>query len=192
MRWPYVKISGFAPARPTNGLSGGTVPSSRMRRVLPTWVPRSCAFMRRLLSSVPVQQSRSRSPTVTYSVSSGPNRILPPKLPPVSQASATKISRTSLSCRPSNRPRATRERRAALAALRVRQIDELIRREPRVQREPFELVAGRDALGRPNGLGDELRRLESSARARCARRRASSDRRARARCSTDGRARSRP
>ena len=42
--------------------------------------PRSCAFMRRLLSSVPVQQSRSRSPTVTYSVSSGPNRILPPKI----------------------------------------------------------------------------------------------------------------
>ncbi len=97
-------------------------------------------------------------------------------LPPVSHASATKISRTPLSFRPSKRPRATASVVPRSPTLRIGKIDEPVSREARVQREPLELVAVRDALGRPHGLGDRACRFESGARGRCARRRASSDR----------------
>src|SRR5918993_584303 len=42
VRWPIVKISGLASARPTNGLSGGTLPSSVSRRILPPSVLGDC------------------------------------------------------------------------------------------------------------------------------------------------------
>ena len=42
LRWPYDQISRFAPARVTNGLSGGTDPSGLIRMIFPNPVDRSC------------------------------------------------------------------------------------------------------------------------------------------------------
>ena len=144
-----MKISGFAPALPTNGLSAGTPPSSLMRSVLPTWLSSACAFMRRLLSSTPVQHSRSRSPTMTYSELSGPNIMWPARLPLVSHASATKISASSVSLSPSRRPREIGERVSLRSVLRIRHVDEVVLRELRMDGEAVQRVArpGRGGVG---------------------------------------------
>ena len=90
--------------------------------------------MRRLLSSLPLfrQHRRSRSPTVKKSMPPGPKKTRPAVLPLDSQASATKISFTSRSVVPSNRPLDTAMVLPRSPELRVREVDEAVLRELRV------------------------------------------------------------
>ena len=55
LRWPSVKISGRELLRPTNGLSGGTVPSSFRRSTLPARLMR---ILRRRAGGIGVADGR--------------------------------------------------------------------------------------------------------------------------------------
>ena len=146
----------MAPARPTNGLSGGTravvADAQRLADVI--------AQVLRLHAQAVVLGARAAEPIaiadrdVQRLVGAEQNLAahVAAGFPSVGDEDLADVVRA---CRPSKRPRATASVVPRFAGFRVRKIDEPVRREARVQREPLELVAGRDTLGRPHGLGDE-------------------------------------
>ena len=87
---------GLYPVFPTNGLSGGTLPSSFILRILParSFVP--CARSMLIFDPVP------GPPIPMYSIPSWPKQMRDASM---STSSATKMSRTSVRALPSQVPR---------------------------------------------------------------------------------------
>ncbi len=193
MRWPYVKISGLAPARPTNGLSGGTravianaqsfadVVAQALRLHAQAVVLGARAAEPVAIADGDVQRLVGAEQNLAADVAAVLPRVGDEDVLHVAQLAAVEAAARD------------GERRALPlgAAFRVRQVHQLIRREARVQRDPLEVVVRGDTGGRPHRVGGERAAAGSDEFGR-APRRASSCPRAASRCSTDAASPPRP